>query len=268
MLETLGIGIVVFAFAHIDDLFVIAAFFADKKLKRIWVVLGQVIGTAGLVAVSAAAAQLAVDMEQEWVALVGFVPLLLGVRKLIVLRRAREDDDVEGSRKQLEGHIAGRRLRAQVLAIAAVAISNGADDLGLYIPLFASSVKEITSYAGIFLVMSTVWCGIAYLLVHNPLLGKPLRRYGHRMLPFVLIGVGLFVLWDALPLLTGAEADESETRAPTGQFAVAGTAPPIADEVSNRVYCTIRGSQRAICGHSSSAARQMIWITMNSPIPR
>ena len=209
MLETIGIGIVVFVSAHIDDLFVIAAFFADKQLKRIWVVLGQVAGTAVLVAVSAAAAQLAVDMKEEWVALAGFVPLLLGVRKLIVLLRGREDDDddVEGSRNRLERHMAGKFLRAQVLAITAVAISNGADDLGLYLPLFASSLKEITSYAGIFLVMSTVWCGIAYLLVHNPFLGKPLRRYGHGILPFVLIGVGLFVLWDALPLVTGADAD-------------------------------------------------------------
>ena len=209
MLEIIGIGIVVFASAHVDDLFVIAAFFADKKLKRIWVVLGQATGTAVLVAVSAAAAQLTVDMEEEWVALVGFVPLLLGVRKLLVLRKDREghDGDVEGSRKRLERHMTRTFLRAQVLAITAVAISNGADDLGLYIPLFASSVKEITSYAGIFLVMSTVWCGIAYLFVHNPLLGKPLRRYGHAMLPFVLIGVGLFVLCDALPLVKSAHAD-------------------------------------------------------------
>src|SRR5262245_61199044 len=122
MLEIVAIGIVVFASAHIDDLFVIAAFFADRKLKRIWVVLGQVAGTAILVAMSAAAAQLAVDMEEEWVALVGFVPLLLGVRKLVVLRRGREDhdDDVDGSRKRLQGHMAGKVLRVQVLAIAAV----------------------------------------------------------------------------------------------------------------------------------------------------
>ena len=96
MLETIGIGIVVFVSAHIDDLFVIAAFFADKKLKRSWVVLGQVTGTAVLVAVSAAAAQLAVDMEEEWVALVGFVPLLLGVRKLIVLLKGADEGEAGG----------------------------------------------------------------------------------------------------------------------------------------------------------------------------
>ena len=207
MIEIVGIGVVVFASAHIDDLFVIAAFFADRKLKRIWVVSGQVAGTAVLVTVSAVAAQLAVDMDGKWVALVGFVPLLLGVRKLIALRKGREDDDVEGSRKRLQGHMAGKLLRAQVLAITAIAISNGADDLGLYIPLFASSLAQLTSYAAIFLVMSAVWCGIAYLFVHNPLLGRPLRRYGHAMLPFVLICVGLFVLRDALPLVTGGDAE-------------------------------------------------------------
>ena len=102
MIEIVGIGVVVFASAHIDDLFVIAAFFADRKLKRIWVVSGQVAGTAVLVTVSAVAAQLAVDMDGKWVALVGFVPLLLGALLAIVVgaeafrarRRSNQRDDV------------------------------------------------------------------------------------------------------------------------------------------------------------------------------
>ena len=55
--------------------------------------------------------------------------------------------------------------------------------------------------------MSIVWCGIAYLSAHNPLLGKPLRRYGHGDAAVRAYGVGLFVLWGALPLVTGADAD-------------------------------------------------------------
>ena len=43
--------------------------------------------------------------------------------------------------------------------------------------------------------MTLAWCLAAWLLVDNPTLGKPARLYGHRALPFVLIGLGGFILY-------------------------------------------------------------------------
>ena len=44
------------------------------------------------------------------------------------------------------------------------------------------------------LVMTALWCALAHWLVNHPTLGAPIRRYGHRILPFVLIGVGVMVM--------------------------------------------------------------------------
>ena len=56
-------------------------------------------------------------------------------------------------------------------------------------------------YASIFAVMTAVWCAAGYWLVHHPVLGARIRQYGHVVLPFVLIGLGLHILKDAQVLL-------------------------------------------------------------------
>ena len=84
------------------------------------------------------------------------------------------------------------------LTVSAVTISNGGDNIGVYVPLFANStIAEIVVIAIIFTLLVAVWCTIGYTLVKAPLIGDPLRRYGHRILPFVLIGLGIYILAEA-----------------------------------------------------------------------
>jgi cadmium resistance protein CadD (predicted permease) len=45
--------------------------------------------------------------------------------------------------------------------------------------------------------MTGVWCLLGHWLVHQPSVGGPIRRYGHRTLPFILIGFGIFILYQA-----------------------------------------------------------------------
>ncbi len=47
----------------------------------------------------------------------------------------------------------------------------------------------------IFAVLALVWCFAALALVRHTALGKPLRRYGHFALPFVLIVLGGLILY-------------------------------------------------------------------------
>jgi cadmium resistance protein CadD (predicted permease) len=42
---------------------------------------------------------------------------------------------------------------------------------------------------------------MGYRLVNNRWIGDPIRRYGHVLLPFVLIALGLFILSGARVLL-------------------------------------------------------------------
>ena len=49
---------------------------------------------------------------------------------------------------------------------------------------------------GVFAAMTLVWLAVARWLVNHRTIGVPIRRYGGRALPFVLIALGLYILYD------------------------------------------------------------------------
>jgi len=198
LLATIGVAIVAYVSTDIDDLIVISAFFADRKLGRGAIVFGQFLGIATLFAAAAIAAVLALTVPDDITALLGVVPLALGVRGLL---RIRAPDDGEAEETTEAERRAEARTHSQVLAVAAVTIANGGDNLGVYIPLFAKDATLLPTYAAVFAAMTALWCLVGYLLVANPLGSAVVRRWGHRLVPFVLIGIGLHILWGARHLL-------------------------------------------------------------------
>lgn len=90
---------------------------------------------------------------------------------------------------------------SQWIAVALTTIANGGDNLSVYIPLFSRELAWVPLYAIVFAIMTALWCGAGYWLVHHPIVGARIRQYGHVALPFVLLGLGLYILADARELL-------------------------------------------------------------------
>jgi cadmium resistance protein CadD (predicted permease) len=203
LVSDLGTAIVVFISTNIDDIFLLAAFFSDPRLHYRSVIVGQYVGIGALVLVSALAALLALVFPDGWVALLGIAPLYLGFSKLLALRTATGSDEGDNyeCRIQSQEQTAEWGLRSQILAIASVTVANGGDNVGVYVPLFATNLGALVSYSLTFAVMTGVWCALAYLLVNNRILGDVLRRYAHVFLPFVLIALGIYILSGALVLI-------------------------------------------------------------------
>jgi cadmium resistance protein CadD (predicted permease) len=190
----LGVGVVVFVSTNVDDLLLLSAFFSDPSYPPRQVVAGQFLGIAALIVASLVCAVLAIAIPPGWIGLLGLAPLVLGFRGLWKLHRSAKEDDEEEARPVTPG--------SRVLAVASVTIANGGDNLGVYIPLFSRDLQLIPVYVTVFAVMTSVWCAAGYYLVNNPILGKQIARYGRIALPFVLIGLGLWILSDALALVT------------------------------------------------------------------
>ena len=191
-----ALGVVVFVATNVDDVLILAAFFADPTLARRSIVVGQFVGIGMLVLASTAAALVAFVVPDGWTALLGLVPLLLGIRKLLALRKSAVHDvgDAETQRIQQEERKVERRMHSQALAVAGVTMANGGDNLGVYIPMFASAPHIIPTYALIFAMMTAIWCALGFVLVSIPHIGHAIRRYGHAALPLVLIALGLHIL--------------------------------------------------------------------------
>lgn len=197
MLETIVVGIMLFATTNIDDIFLTMAFFADPRLDRRAVVAGKFVGIGAIVAVSAAAAACAMAVPPEWVALLGFAPLGLGLHRLWSAWRAppnatAEDDGVPA---------AAGSLVAQACSVAGVTAANGGDNLGVYVPVFTEQFQAIPAFAGIFAVMTGLWCVGGNLLVNHRLVAATMRRLAGRLLPWVLIVLGLVILAGARGLV-------------------------------------------------------------------
>jgi cadmium resistance protein CadD (predicted permease) len=197
-LATLGVGVALYVSTNIDDLVLLSVFFADRRLALRNVVVGQFAGIAALVAVSVVAALAALTIPQRWLAWLGLIPLLLGAYKLWELRGGETEDEVSELAEK-RGKIADRRAPAQVLAVAGVTIANGGDNVAVYVPVFASDAGAIPAYSLIFGVLTAVWCAAGFALVNNTLIGDRVRRYGHILLPVVLIALGVWLLLDAWP---------------------------------------------------------------------
>ncbi|MBQ1561721.1 MAG: hypothetical protein IIZ71_12395 [Caulobacter sp.] len=60
--------------------------------------------------------------------------------------------------------------------------------------------------AAAFLAMTAIWCLLAFWLVNHRTIGAPIRKFGHIVLPFVLIAIGALILHEAgsFRLMAGA----------------------------------------------------------------
>ena len=187
----LGLAIALFASTNVDDMFVLVGFFADPKFRPRDIVTGQYVGITSLFALALLGSLLALVISRAYIGLLGVVAIGVGAKRLFDLYRNRELTE-----SSLEHPDTGRHTR--VATVALLTLANGADNLGIYMPAFAiRSPMEIGMIAIIFAVMTGLWCFFAHWIVHHPTFGKPIRRYGQRVAPLVLIAIGVSILYDA-----------------------------------------------------------------------
>ncbi|MFN8518736.1 MAG: cadmium resistance transporter [Chloroflexota bacterium] len=178
------LGIALFVGTNLDDLLLLVAWFAAGDRRTAEIVAGQYIGVGLLVAISLAGAALAEAVAATNLHLLGLVPLALGIWKVIGLLRGREPESVRPSPTR------------SVVAVASLTVINGADNVGAYVPVFASfDGAGLLVMLVTFAVMITLWCAAARALVQHPVVGAQLRRHGHILLPIVLIVIGLLILF-------------------------------------------------------------------------
>jgi cadmium resistance protein CadD (predicted permease) len=170
-----------FISTNIDDLFLLVGFFSDRSFPRAHVFAGQILGMAAIVAISLATASAALAISPAHIGLLGVAPIVIGIGKLLRLGKADGEE---------------QPAAVSVLQVATITIVNGGDNIAAYTPIFATQgPRELSATLAIFAALTLVWCFAALGLVRHTALGKPLRRYGHVILPFILIGLGLLILY-------------------------------------------------------------------------
>ncbi|MCL6667986.1 cadmium resistance transporter [Streptomyces panaciradicis] len=190
-LGIVGQAVGLFAVTNIDDILVLALFFAQGaghpgSARRI--MLGQYLGFAAILAVAVAAALGATFLPEAVIPYLGLLPLALGLKAAWRAWTDRHDGSDDEEERAGEGG-------PGPLEVAAVTFANGGDNIGVYVPVFATAgIGGMSVYAVVFLVLVAVWCWAGRFFATRPVIAKALARWGHILLPLVLIAIGLLIL--------------------------------------------------------------------------
>lgn len=187
------LGISAFVSTNIDDIFLLIMFFSNHlKFPPYQVVIGQYIGIGLLIAISIIASIISFVIPSFIIGFMGIIPIIIGIKKLINYYKNKKESDTNS----LKNKLLSSNYSLSFLSVAAVTFSNGGDNIGIYTPLFASNntIGQIVMLVVIFIIMTAIWCSVGYYLVNHSLLANSIRRIGHLILPFVLIGLGISIM--------------------------------------------------------------------------
>lgn len=188
-MEILITSVIAFTSTNLDDIFLLTLFYGNKEFKSKDIIVGQLLGISTLIAVSLVGALIGLLVQQAYIGLLGLVPMFLGLKGILGLLKGKPDDE--------EVDMDKGRGRSKVLTVAGVTIANGGDNIGIYVPLFATLTwTDKTTMVIIFLAMTLLWCMIAKYFVKHPYVASVVEKYGHIITPFVLVLLGIFILYE------------------------------------------------------------------------
>jgi cadmium resistance protein CadD (predicted permease) len=178
-LAVLTASITTFAATNIDDVFLLTFLFARRIPSR-RIIAGQYVGFGAIILVSLIGAWAALAIPHRWIRFLGLIPLTMGVRQL--LRAPRTERDTLRTRN------------SGIASIALVTLSNGGDNIGVYVPFFVSGRTYLWLILSVYAVMVATWCSVGRWLGSRPLILRSVDRWGHWAVSLVFIGLGIYVL--------------------------------------------------------------------------
>lgn len=199
-----GIGVTAFVATNIDDLFILMAFFANRcRFPISQVVLGQYVGMGALLAVGIVGSLIALVVPNNLIGLIGIFPIAIGIKELLELRKNDHDDEEEPATTAIKQPSESKWIVAYLpfLTVAAVTFSGG-EEVGIYTSVFAinNEASEIIVIISVVMGLTGVWCGVASYLVNHSFIADRFRLIAIGILPFVLIGLGLYIMAEAFLL--------------------------------------------------------------------
>jgi len=193
VLGRIGQAAGMFAVTNIDDVLLLALYFgraAGERGAALRVVLGQYLGFAAILAAAVVGAFGAGLLPESAVPYLGLLPLVLGLRAGWSAWRERRGGPEEADP---DGPPDGRG--PALLAVAAVTLANGGDNIGVYVPVFATvGAGGVVVFCAVFLLLVGVWCALGRFLAGRAVVALALSRWGHVLLPVVLVGIGVLIL--------------------------------------------------------------------------
>lgn len=189
-------GITAFSVTNIDDIVILTLLFSqiNKTFRSRHILAGQYLGFAALIIASLPGFFGGLIIPQDWIRLLGLMPIIIGVSSLL----KREEDSPEEVKEETEASypsVIASFISPQTCNVAAIAFANGSDNISVYVPLFANSeLDSLLVILSVFFSLVGVWCYAAYRLTYLPAIAQFLTDNGKIFVPCILIGLGVFIV--------------------------------------------------------------------------
>ena len=192
--QTIISAIGVYISTSIDYLIILIILFAQlSQNKQKWhIYAGQYLGTGLLVGVSLVAAYVVNFVPEEWmVGLLGLIPIYLGIRFAIVGEGDEEEEE------EIIERLEQSKANQLFWTVTLLTIASGGDNLGIYIPYFASLDWSQTLVALlVFVIGIIILCEISRVLSSIPLIFETIEKYERIIVPVVFILLGLYIMYE------------------------------------------------------------------------
>lgn len=191
--KSIGTACSSFAITNIDDMFVLATFFAEASTSRVTtplkITIGQYVGFTVIIVVSMIGFGVSLVLPSEPIGFLGLLPMLLGIWKLFDLIFPTQTEETEEEEKS---RLSGAK---SILKVSIITVMNGGDNIGTYIPLFSQAKgAEIAVYVVTYYILLGVWCLIAFLVMKQKHIVRLAQKYADIVVPFLYVGLGVYVV--------------------------------------------------------------------------
>lgn len=195
MISSVITSILAFISTDIDDIFVLMLLFAQAhtKRERYRIIAGHTLGIGLLVLLSLLGTFGISRIPSSYTGLLGLIPIALGIRAFAEYRKstgsesetAQAASDSDGIREHTGG----------IFGTAAITAANGADNVGVYIPLFSGfSPVQLSAAMAVFFLTNLLWCALAIRLSELPVIQRIIARYKELAVGLVFLLIGIYVL--------------------------------------------------------------------------
>jgi len=196
LVTAISTGVVAFCATNIDDIVILLLFFSqvNATFTPRHIVAGQYLGFTVIVMTSLPGLFGGLIIPQHWIGSLGLLPIAIGLSSLVNQQQDFLEKVLEETEQSEDATIASF-LSPQTYSVAVVTVANGSDNISVYLPLFASSnLGSFLIIIVLFFLLIGIWCYTAYRLTHQKAIADVLTRYGNHLVPFVLIGLGIFIV--------------------------------------------------------------------------
>ncbi|HFU4012112.1 TPA: cadmium resistance transporter [Streptococcus suis] len=155
---------------------------AKKPGEKRTIYFGQLLASFILILLSSILSQVANIFLADWIlGLLGFVPILLGVR---ILFKNEAETEIPDSKIGL-------------LSIIFISLASGVDNLGIFTPYFTTlTTLETLLTAGLILLETFAICYLAEKFGSLHSISEFIEKYEKMILPTIFIVLGIYILFE------------------------------------------------------------------------